>query len=46
MAAETLNGWVLDETANEILFLSIDYARSAIAVWADDGTHFLLHSPR
>ena len=32
--AETFNGWV--EAANEILFLSIDYARSAIAVWADD----------
>lgn len=41
---ESFNGRKRDEMVNQSLFLGRDYARSAIAEWADDYNNFRPHS--
>ena len=42
--AESFNGRMRDELLNEILFMSLDHARIAIAVWAKDYNQERPHS--
>jgi len=42
--AESFNGRMRDELLNETLFLSLDYARIAIAAWIEDYNHHRPHS--